>query len=104
MARPHVVTRVGRGISRAVRARPGAFAAVAVLVFLLDVFLPLLVLSLTRKPVDFFSVNPWLSMLPGYLLSGSAPLGQRIEKTWGLALFWCSAANPYGVEYDNPNR
>jgi hypothetical protein len=75
------------------------FAAVCAGVFALDIAVPPIVLSLTRKPFDFFTFNPWLSKLPGYLLAGDAPVGQRIEKAWNLALFWFSADNPYGVEW-----
>jgi hypothetical protein len=88
-----------RGLAAALRARWKLFGLVAVGVVILDIFVPPVVLSLTRKPVDFFTFNPWLSRLPDYLISGSAPLGQRLEKTWGLALFWFSADNPYGVEW-----
>lgn len=72
---------------------------VAASVFLLDLFVPPTLLSLTRKPVDFFTFNPWLPNLPKYLLSGRAPLAERIEKARNLALFWFSADNPYGVEW-----
>jgi hypothetical protein len=75
------------------------FALVCASVFALDIAVPPIVLSLARKPVDFFTFNPWLSKLPGYLLAGDAPVGQRIEKAWNLALFWFSADNPYGVEW-----
>lgn len=68
-------------------------------VFLLDIFVPPVLLSLMRKPVDYFTFNPWLKRLPDYLVSGDQPLGLRLEKTWGLALFWFSADNPYGVEW-----
>jgi hypothetical protein len=53
----------------------------------------------TRKPADYFTFNPWLAKLPAYLASGEGSLAQRLEKTWNLALFWCSADSPYGVEW-----
>jgi hypothetical protein len=72
---------------------------VATGVFLLDVFVPPVLLSLARKTIDYFTFNPWVKKLPGYLASGAAPLGERLEKTWNLALFWFSADNPYGLEW-----
>jgi hypothetical protein len=93
------VARAAKGIAAAVRARPGVFAGVALAVLALDVFLPPLVLSLARKPVDYFTWNPWLRRLPDYLLSDPTPLGTKLGKIWGLALFWFSSDNPYGVEW-----
>jgi hypothetical protein len=86
-------------LKAAIRARRGVFLGVAALVFLLDIFVPPLLLSLARKPVDYFTFNPWLGKLPEYLASGSGSLGHRLQKTWNLALFWFSADNPYGVEW-----
>lgn len=91
--------RACRGMVAAGRARPGLLAGVAAGVLLLDVFLPPLLLSLVRKPVDYFTFNPWLSRLPEYLTSDRAPLAQKLEKLWGLALFWFSSDSPYGVEW-----
>ncbi len=85
-----------RGVAAAVRAYPAAFAAVALAVFVLDVLLPPLVLSVARKPVDFFTFNPWLSRLPAYLASETVPLGRKLEFLPNLALFWFSADSPYG--------
>lgn len=93
------VRRALSGIRAAVRARCGVFAAVAAAVFLLDIVVPPLLLSVTRKPLDYFTFNPWLPKLPGYLLWGSAPLRERLGKAWNLALFWFSSDNPYGVEW-----
>src|SRR5262249_35256022 len=75
------------------------FASVAILVFALDLLVPPLVLSLARKPVTAFTVNPLLSSLPGYLASGPGVLGERLAKTWGLALFWFSADGSFGIEW-----
>jgi hypothetical protein len=75
------------------------FALVALGVFWLDIIVPPIVLSLARKPVDFFTFNPWLKRLPEYLASGKGSLGERLERAWGLALFWCSADSPYGVDW-----
>ncbi|HBH02911.1 MAG TPA: hypothetical protein DDZ42_13480 [Candidatus Rokubacteria bacterium] len=88
-----------RGVGGALRGHPGTFLGAGLAVLALSVLLPPLVLSLARKPVDYFTFNPWLKRLPEYLASGGHPLGTRIEKTWGLVLFWFSADNPYGVEW-----
>jgi len=87
------------GVLAAVRARRTAFLLTAAGVFLLDILAPPLILSLGRKPLDFFTFNPWLPKLPVYLLSGPGSLGERLGKSWGLALFWFSADNPYGTEW-----
>jgi len=88
-----------RGLATAVRVKWKVFASGAVAVILLDIFVPPIVLSVARKPVDFFTFNPWLKRLPEYLAGGNAPLAQRLEKIWSLALFWFSADNPYGIEW-----
>ena len=88
-----------RGLAAALRARTKTFALVAAGVFWLDILVPPAVLSLARKPIDFFTFNPWLKRLPEYLASGKGSLAERLERTWGLALFWFSADSPYGVDW-----
>jgi len=88
-----------RGIGAAVSSRPWLFVAVALGVFALDILVPPLVLTLARKPVTAFTINPWLPALPDYLASGRGSLGERVEKTWGLALFWFSSDNSFGLEW-----
>lgn len=85
-----------RGIGIAVRARPKAFLAVTAGVFVLSLFLPVIVLSLARKPWDYFTFNPWLSRLPEYLASSEVPLKRNVEFLSNLALFWFSGDGPYG--------
>ena len=94
-----VIGRACRGIWRAAHSRPWLFALVAILVFALDLLVPPLVLSLARKPVTAFTVNPLLSSLPSYLATGPGELGERLVKTWGLALFWFSADGSFGIEW-----
>lgn len=84
------------GVVAAIRARRKVFAAVALGVFVLNLFLPVVVLSLARKPVDAFTFNPWLSRLPEWLASDDAPITRKFEFLSGLALAWFSA------ESDNP--
>lgn len=94
-----VITRVFRGIGAAIRARWKVFLAVAVAVFVLDLFLPLLVLSLTRKPWDYFTFNPWVKKLPEFLFSSDATLQRKLEFLPNLALFWFSADGYFGPEW-----
>lgn len=91
-----LIRKVGAGVKAAVQARPRLFTAVALGLFAFDLALPPLVLSLTRKPVDFFTFNPWLSQLPEYLVQDPAPIGRKLGFLFRLALFWFSADSPYG--------
>ena len=88
--------RVIRGIVRAVGGHPRVFLVVAVTVVTLSILGPPVVLSLARKPVDYFSFNPWIKHLPGYIVSPTIPLAQKIEKVPAFALFWFSSDSPYG--------
>jgi hypothetical protein len=88
-----------RGIGAAVRSRPWFFAAVALGVFALDILVPPLVLTLARKPVTAFTINPWLPGLPDYLVSGRGSLGERLARAWDLALFWFSSDGSFGIEW-----
>jgi hypothetical protein len=90
------LARVGRGIFRAIRAQPRVFAAIALIVVALSVLGPPVVLSLARRPADYFMVNPWLKRLPEYVLSPTVPLAQKVDKLPDLALFWFSSDSPYG--------
>ena len=65
-------------------------------IFTLSILGPPFVLSLVRKPVDYFSLNPWLKRLPEYLANGDVPLTVKVAKLWTLALAWCSADSPMG--------
>src|SRR5215510_6693127 len=89
------VVAVGRGILRAVQARPGAALLGMAGVLVLDVFLPPLLLSVVRKPWTYFTFNPWLKRLPDYLMS-SKPWGEKLDFLSRVALFWFSADGPYG--------
>jgi hypothetical protein len=85
-----------RGIVRAVGGHPRVFLTVALTVVTLSILGPPVVLSLARKPVDYFSFNPWIKHLPGYIVSPTIPLAQKIEKLPAFALFWFSSDSPYG--------
>ena len=86
---------LARGVTRALRARPGAALLAMLGVLALDVLLPPLLLSLTRKPWTYFTFNPWLKRLPEYLVS-STPWAEKLDFLARVALFWFSADGPYG--------
>ena len=90
------MTRIGRGIGRAVGARPWVVAAVTVGVFASNVLLPPLVLAAVRKPWTYFTFNPWLKRLPEYLAS-DAPWSQKLDFLTRVAVFWFTADGPYGA-------
>ena len=85
-----------RGIWSALVAHPGVFASVTLAVAALNVLAPIAILSAVRKPIDYYSFNPWLKRLPEYLASDEATLGEKLGKLPDLALFWCSAGGTYG--------
>jgi len=89
--------RPARGILRAIVARPRTFVAATVGVFILSLMLPPVVLSLARRPWDYFTFNPWLKRLPEYLAAEHVPRSQKLEFLSNLALFWFSANGPYGL-------
>jgi hypothetical protein len=82
--------RTWRGLSAALRSRPGVFLAVAGAMALFNLIAPVAVLSLVRKPVDFFTFNPWLRRLPAYLAS-SEPLAGKLAFLSQLTVAWASA-------------
>lgn len=88
-----------RGVLAAVGARWRLFIAVTLGVFILDILVPPLVLSLARKPVDFFTFNPWLKRLPDYFAAPQPPMAEKLGRLWDIALFWFSADGIFGVEW-----
>ncbi len=94
------IVRIAGGIAAATRTRRRVFGGVALGVFLLNLFLPVVVLSLARKPVDYFTFNPWLSRLPEYLVSGQDPVAKKVAFLSNMALAWFISNNPIeGVEW-----
>jgi len=85
-----------RGTWAALAAHPGVFASVTLAVAALNVLAPVAILSAVRKPLDYFTFNPWLKRLPEYLAADDAPLGEKLAKLPDLALFWVSAGSTYG--------
>ena len=85
-----------RGLTLGLRARAGVFFGVASGVLALEILLPPAVLSAARRPVDFFTFNPWLPELPRYLAAGDVTWQRKLDFMPGLALFWFSADSPFG--------
>jgi hypothetical protein len=81
-----------RGIAVAVRARAGLVWLVAAAVAVFNLVAPVAVLSLARRPPDFFTFNPWLSRLPDYLRS-QEPLAKKLSFLSTMAIAWVSADN-----------
>src|SRR5712691_11407612 len=85
-----------RGAWTALAAHPGVFASVTLAVAALNVIAPVAILSAVRKPLDFFTFNPWLKRLPEYLASDDVALAEKLQKLPDLALFWVTAGSTYG--------
>ena len=83
------------GIAAGLRARSGVFPAVATGVFALQILLPPAVLSAARRPVDYFTFNPWLPELPRFLSASEITWQRKLEFLPNLALFWFSADSPH---------
>jgi hypothetical protein len=90
------MTTTWRGIATAVGRRPWLAVGSALAVLVLQVSLPPVVLSLTRKPWTYAALNPWLKSLPDYLTS-STPLADKLDFLSRVALFWVSADGAYGA-------
>lgn len=86
-------------IVASIRAHVVVFLAVVIAVVALNLLLPPLVLSVARKPFDFFSFNPWLHNVPSWLLTADKPMGEKISFLWGMALLWFLASGPYTPEW-----
>src|SRR2546428_10131790 len=94
MAREGLVT-VLRAPARAIRARAGIFALIVAGVVAMNLVLPPFVLSVVRKPYDYFSINPWLHNVPSWLWSGEATAGRKLEFLWNAAVLWFVASGQY---------
>lgn len=90
------LAQTARGVAAAVRAHPGTLLAAAAALGVASVLLPPLVLSLARKPADYFTFNPWLSRLPEYVTNPDVPLAVKVDKLWALVIFWFSSDSPMG--------
>jgi hypothetical protein len=84
------IARTRRGMAAALRSRARVVLYVAAAVAAFNLIAPVAVLSLARKPMDFFSFNPWLRRLPDYLIS-SESLGAKLSFLSHLTIAWVSA-------------
>jgi len=92
------IAQTRRGISAAVRSRAGVLAGVAIAVAIFNLIAPVALLSLVRRPADFFTFNPWLRRLPDYL--GSAePLSSKLAFLSHLTIAWASADGSDGIDW-----
>jgi hypothetical protein len=90
------LARIARGITVAAGRRGGVFIGAAAGILALDLLLPPLILSVVRKPLDYFALNAWLVELPRYIFSDPNPWPRKLEFLSGMAIFWYSADSPYG--------
>jgi hypothetical protein len=92
------VGRTLRGIATALRARWKIVLGVTAAVTVFNLAAPVVILSIARKPVDYFTFNPWLPRLPEYLRSDD-PASKKINFLSHMAIAWMSADNPDGVDW-----
>src|SRR5437016_13875251 len=85
-----------RGAWTALAAHPIVFGSVTLAVAALNVVAPVAILSAVRKPVDFYTFNPWLKGVPEYVASDDAPLVEKLAKLPAVALVWVSAGSICG--------
>jgi len=85
-----------RGVWTALAAHSFVFASVTLAVAALNVIAPVAILSAVRKPLDYYTFNPWLKRLPEWLASDEATFAEKLAKLPELALFWFSAGSSYG--------
>src|SRR3989441_8862598 len=81
-----------RGIGVGLRSGKRVVFAVTAAVFAFNLVPPVAILSLARRPPDFFPFNPWLSRLPEYLAS-EEPLAKKLSFLSQMAIAWVSADN-----------
>lgn len=88
-----------RGIRSALRAEAKIVWAVTAAVAVFNLAAPVLMLSIVRRPANFFTFNPWLRRLPEYVASDD-PWSKKLSFLSQMAIGWVSADNPVeGVEW-----
>jgi len=80
------------GIATALRSRGKVVFGVTAAVAVFNLVAPVAILSIARRPFDYFTFNPWLSRLPEYLRS-EAPLERKLSFLSQMAIAWVSADN-----------
>src|SRR2546430_8160860 len=81
-----------RGLAAALRTQAKVVWAVTGAVAVFNLVAPVAILSIARRPFDFFTFNPWLSRLPEYLRSDE-PLAKKFSFLSNMAIAWVSADN-----------
>ncbi len=93
------IARTLRGIAAAVRAEKKIVWGVTGAVSVFNLAAPVIILSVVRRPMDFFTFNPWLPRLPEYLVSQD-PLSKKLSFLSNMAIAWVSADNPQeGIDW-----
>ncbi len=93
------IARTLSGIAAAVRAEKKIVWGVTGAVSVFNLAAPAIILSVVRKPIDFFTFNPWLPRLPEYLVSQD-PLSKKLSFLSNMAIAWVSADNPQeGIDW-----
>src|SRR5262249_27745889 len=88
-----------RGILAAIRAEKKIVWGVTAAVCVFNLAAPVLILSVVRRPVDYFTFNPWLRRLPEYLRSED-PLSKKLSFLANMAIAWMSSDSPQeGIEW-----
>src|SRR6266478_8438982 len=93
------VAQAFRGIAAALRTQAKVVWGVTAAVAAFNLAAPVAILSVARRPVDFFTFNPWLSRLPEYLRSDEA-LSKKLSFLSSMAIAWLSSDNGgEGIEW-----
>ncbi len=88
-----------RGIRSALHAEAKIAGAATAAVAVFNLAAPVLLLSIIRRPANFFTFNPWLRRLPEYVASGD-PWSKKLSFLSQMAIGWVSADSPIeGVEW-----
>ncbi|HEY2029751.1 MAG TPA: hypothetical protein VGH20_11145 [Myxococcales bacterium] len=90
-----MVRQVFRGIFTAIRAHKAIAFCAALAIAAFNLLAPVVILSIARKPADFFTFNPWLPRLPAYLTL-SEPFLDKLAFLSQLKVAWVSADGPDG--------
>src|SRR3954468_19545477 len=92
------IAQTRRGMMAALRSRTGVVFGVAAAVAVFNLVAPVALLSLVRKPVDFFTFNPWLRRPPDYLGSAGA-FPAKLSFLSPLTIAWASAEGSEGIDW-----
>jgi len=92
------IAQTRRGIFAALRSRAGVLLGVGTAVVVFNLLAPVALLSVLRRPADFFTFNPWLRRLPDYLGS-SESLSRKLAFLSHLTIAWVSAEGSEGIDW-----